>query len=206
MSTFSHLFTGRLSRRQFVLGFLATVIAPSIVLMVISAILQGIVFMLFSSYGELSAFGTIISSLLSLVLFVLFIPVIIATLGLYVRRFHDLGKGGVYVLLTFIPFVNLIVLAYLIFMKGVAGPNMYGATLDANASIKDIVLNKEVSTVAPAATSYTAPVTPVEAAPVTAPVEVAPVTAPEVVAATPEVIAAPEVAATPESTTPETTA
>ena len=44
----------------------------------------------------------------------------------HVRRLHDLGHSGVWVVLICIPIVNLILLTYLIFFKGQNGGNRYG--------------------------------------------------------------------------------
>jgi uncharacterized membrane protein YhaH (DUF805 family) len=44
---------------------------------------------------------------------------------LAVRRLHDLNSSGWYVLITFLPFGQLLIL-WLMFKKGTPGPNKYG--------------------------------------------------------------------------------
>lgn len=45
---------------------------------------------------------------------------------LSIKRFHDLGKSGYFVLLFVIPLVNFILGLMLLFGQGDPGPNMYG--------------------------------------------------------------------------------
>lgn len=55
---------------------------------------------------------------------------VLATAGacmLMVRRLHDLNKNGALFLVSFIPVVGLIFMAYLFFAEGQAGWNQYGA-------------------------------------------------------------------------------
>lgn len=70
--------------------------------------------------------NSLVMNLLSLVLFVLFIALGVATIMLVIRRWHDLGKSGWFTLLLFIPLVNLFVAIYLWVKKGDEGPNEYG--------------------------------------------------------------------------------
>ena len=46
---------------------------------------------------------------------------------LSIRRLHDLGKSGWFLLIALIPFVNLIFAFYLWLMPGTVGWNQYGA-------------------------------------------------------------------------------
>ena len=43
-----------------------------------------------------------------------------------IKRLHDLDKSGWYLLLNFVPIINVIFSLYLIFVKGTDGPNGYG--------------------------------------------------------------------------------
>lgn len=61
----------------------------------------------------------ILASLFSLAVF-------IPSLGLSVRRLHDLGKGWTWLLIGLIPLVGWIVLIYYYIQDGEAGDNMYG--------------------------------------------------------------------------------
>ena len=54
---------------------------------------------------------------------------IVATVGacmLMVRRLHDLDKSGIRFLISFIPVVGLIFMAYLFFAEGTVGWNKFG--------------------------------------------------------------------------------
>lgn len=57
---------------------------------------------------------------------------------LAVRRLHDLNASGWYVLISFIPFGQLLIL-WLIFKKGTDGPNKYGTSSD-NYNERDTTL------------------------------------------------------------------
>lgn len=59
----------------------------------------------------------------------LYIPFIFAPplIAAAARRLHDVGKSGWFVLLIFVPFVNILGLA-LLCMRGEPGPNRFGAS------------------------------------------------------------------------------
>lgn len=63
----------------------------------------------------------------ALVLFgILYIPVLVLSIAYSVRRLHDLNHSGWFVLLNFVPFLNIIVGLYLIFAPGTEGSNDFG--------------------------------------------------------------------------------
>ena len=43
-----------------------------------------------------------------------------------VRRLHDLDLSGWWMLLLFVPLVNILFYIYILFFKGTEGPNQYG--------------------------------------------------------------------------------
>lgn len=51
----------------------------------------------------------------------------ICGISLFVRRFHDIGRSGWWVLLLLVPVVQLAVYIYLLIRKGTEGDNRYGA-------------------------------------------------------------------------------
>jgi uncharacterized membrane protein YhaH (DUF805 family) len=51
------------------------------------------------------------------------IPLVIWAITCHVRRWHDLGKSGWNVLTLFIPFVNFIILLYLLLAPGIKTHN-----------------------------------------------------------------------------------
>jgi uncharacterized membrane protein YhaH (DUF805 family) len=63
----------------------------------------------------------------ALVLFgILYIPVFVLSIAYSVRRLHDLNHSGWFVLLSFVPFLNILVGLYLIFAPGTQGSNDFG--------------------------------------------------------------------------------
>lgn len=80
-------------------------------------------------------FTAVILMLLRFLCIMLFLPLLafpISVLGLInvvtmsIRRFHDLGKSGIWAFLLFIPIINFFVVLYLLFCRGSDGPNEYG--------------------------------------------------------------------------------
>ncbi|WP_227430338.1 DUF805 domain-containing protein [Psychrobacter sp. I-STPA6b] len=62
-----------------------------------------------------------------LVIMILLLPIFIYTsIILPVRRLHDIGKSGWWLLLAFIPLANLLLIYFLYFARGNAGANAYG--------------------------------------------------------------------------------
>ena len=55
------------------------------------------------------------------------IPITVASYMLMIRRLHDVGLSGYFILLAFIPFVSLGLLLYLLCKHGTEGDNAYGA-------------------------------------------------------------------------------
>ncbi len=51
---------------------------------------------------------------------------LVMTLPLLIRRWHDLGKSGWWVLVAYVPIANFFAGLYLLFAKGDEGPNEYG--------------------------------------------------------------------------------
>lgn len=71
-----------------------------------------------------SAITGVISDALQLVLILgLFLP----QLAVAVRRFHDIGKSGLWLLIGFIPLVGAIILIVWLASPGDRRPNTYGA-------------------------------------------------------------------------------
>jgi uncharacterized membrane protein YhaH (DUF805 family) len=71
---------------------------------------------------------------------VLLLFIVIFILPLHVRRLHDLGRSGWFVLLLVIPFVNIFMGLYLLLFPGNQGKNSYGFPL--KKSLLNDFLNK----------------------------------------------------------------
>ncbi len=123
---FSRLFEGRLGRAHFAwaqLAFLVAVILVRIVFSSLDLILDGI------------------GALMTLASAVAIIAMVVVNVGVTVRRYHDMAWSGWFVLLNFIPFVNVVMLLVLLFRKGTAGSNRFGAPFPAEMPLKEAVLN-----------------------------------------------------------------
>ena len=54
------------------------------------------------------------------------LPIVIPGIAVEIRRFHDLGKSGWFILLGLIPFVGGLIIIYFMVQPSMAGPNQYG--------------------------------------------------------------------------------
>lgn len=106
-------FRGRLNRQRYFLRMFCV----GMIIGIISSVFSGIGFMV----GDLTIIlvMTCMSVLVS-------IPGWVAEIFLMIRRFHDLGKSGWYVLTLIIPLIDIGVILYLLFAPGTAGANEYG--------------------------------------------------------------------------------
>lgn len=66
------------------------------------------------------------SSALQIVLYVFALAVLIPGLAVTVRRLHDTGRSGWWILIGLVPFVGAIVLLVFLVGDSQAGPNAYG--------------------------------------------------------------------------------
>ncbi len=96
--------TGRLNRMAYLIRSLVLLIP------------NGIAFALME--GE-STEAIVVGALLS-------VATSVAGIMLSIRRCHDINKPGWFVLLLFVPLVNIGIGLYLLFAKGTDGPNPYG--------------------------------------------------------------------------------
>lgn len=103
-------FSGRSRRKEYWM-FLLGVLIAALVLGFIEGLI-GINTMVAGVYGPLTV--------------LLLLAVIIPSIAVQVRRFHDQGKSGWFVLLGFIPFVGGIILLVFMCFEGAQGPNEYG--------------------------------------------------------------------------------
>jgi Predicted membrane protein len=74
-----------------------------------------------------------LAPLLQLAQLAIFLP----GLAISVRRLHDIGESGWWLLIALIPFVGAILLLILYATKGDAGPNAYGMPVGQGAAVAD---------------------------------------------------------------------
>ncbi|MBA3879340.1 MAG: DUF805 domain-containing protein [Sphingobium sp.] len=66
------------------------------------------------------------SIILLAVLSAFYISIIIPSLAVQVRRFHDQDKSGWFILLGFIPYIGGLILLVFMCLEGTHGPNRFG--------------------------------------------------------------------------------
>jgi uncharacterized membrane protein YhaH (DUF805 family) len=109
-------FDGRSRRKEYWMFVLFNVIFS-----VVASIIDNVAGLNFSSdYSSYGMYSTgILTSLYSLAVF-------LPSLGVGVRRLHDIGKSGWWLLITFVPLAGPIWLLVLLATNGVVGENQYG--------------------------------------------------------------------------------
>lgn len=74
----------------------------------------------------ISAFGIFSTSAVSVIQSIVVLLLFLPSLGLCVRRLHDINKSGWFVLLSFIPIVGIIILIIWWCKESEMQPNQYG--------------------------------------------------------------------------------
>lgn len=111
---------GRLNRKRFIMRLLALT-GVGIVLY----ILTGVLLVIYAD-GAMRPNEETIMGIYGLCT-LLSIPITVSSYMLMIRRLHDVGLSGYFILLAFIPFVSLGLLLYLLGKHGTEGDNAYGA-------------------------------------------------------------------------------
>jgi uncharacterized membrane protein YhaH (DUF805 family) len=107
----THLFRGRINRRSYLVGGLA------------STSTWLVAFLIFSHIPINTDLAAIVGVV---VLLLVWVVVAMFQISLMIRRFHDFNKGGSYILWHLVPFINVYFELLLLFEKGTVGPNRYG--------------------------------------------------------------------------------
>lgn len=113
-------FTGRSRRREY-WGFLL-----AIVLLSVPAALIDVFAFQTSPEGFEAASSESFDAGFGPAMMVLMIGLVVPLLALHVRRLHDMDYSGWWVLLEFIPGVNILMALLLGVVPGTAGPNRFG--------------------------------------------------------------------------------
>jgi uncharacterized membrane protein YhaH (DUF805 family) len=108
-----NLFKGRLNRRNFLIGFLLYLLIAFVLVILMVLPLLG------SNSND-------IPSLNILVFIVIDIILLIFAYSLFIRRLHDIGKSGWYLLLVIIPVVIWFFLFWVSLKGGQKDSNKYG--------------------------------------------------------------------------------
>lgn len=102
-------FTGRSRRKEYWMFFLGVIIVT-----IILSILEGIT----GLSGMIGPYGPLTTIFL--------LGIIVPSIAVQVRRFHDQDKSGWFVLLGLIPFVGGIIVLVFMCLEGTNGQNQYG--------------------------------------------------------------------------------
>ena len=107
----TNLFRGRINRRSYLVGGLASNSAFLVAILIFSHL---------PIHTDLAAIVGVVALLLVWVVVVLF------SISLMIRRFHDFNKGGSSILWVLVPFINVYFGLLLLSEEGTVGPNRYG--------------------------------------------------------------------------------
>lgn len=106
-------FNGRAGRKEYWLFYLV-----NIALYLIYLILTGI-------------FGNGVLTLIISVIYTLFgLAILLPGIAVCVRRLHDVGKGGGWAFIAFVPIVGVFILLYFMIIKGEPNPNRFGPPVE----------------------------------------------------------------------------
>ena len=125
------MFKGRLTRSNFLLGFVYYFISLFALLLALGIILS-LPLTLISGGNKYA----VIAPLTALAI-MWYIAMSICVVSLVVRRLHDLNRGGATALLILIPFVNFAFSIYLLVAPGSFSANQFGA-VDTSRDFKNI--------------------------------------------------------------------
>ncbi len=103
-------FSGRSRRKEYWM-FVLGVFIVAVVLGIIEGIL-GLSGMVAGAYGPLTA--------------IFLLGIIVPSIAVQVRRFHDQDKSGWFVLLALIPFLGGLIVLVFMCLEGTKGPNRFG--------------------------------------------------------------------------------
>lgn len=121
-------FSGRSRRKEYWMFtlFLILLIVPFVAIILSTADPAG--------DGEISTLGTMV-----LLIFGLFyLAILIPSIAVQVRRFHDQDKSGWFVLMNFIPYVGSLIVVVFMCLEGTKGENRFGPDPKMNDNVGDV--------------------------------------------------------------------
>lgn len=122
-------FNGRSRRKEywmFILLQVIVIIPAVIIIMLVGAMDDG--------SGGMSSIAMIFMLLAGLFFLALLIP----SLAVQVRRFHDQDKSGWFVLLNFIPYIGGLIVFVFMCLEGTKGDNQYGSDPKMDQNVGDV--------------------------------------------------------------------
>lgn len=112
-------FAGRSRRKEYWMFFLLNLI----IITVMTTVLFGLGFSM-DPYAASS--GGPVTWLIFAVLGLYSLIVLIPSIAVQVRRFHDQDKSGWFVLINFVPYIGGLIVLVFMLLEGTRGPNKYG--------------------------------------------------------------------------------
>ena len=79
-----------------------------------------------ASTGEVGMVGSMFAGTAGIAFLIFILAILIPSLAVQVRRFHDQDKSGWFVLLNLIPYVGGIIVLVMMCLEGTKGPNRFG--------------------------------------------------------------------------------
>ncbi|MFH1968100.1 MAG: DUF805 domain-containing protein, partial [bacterium] len=128
---------GRIGRKNYFLGLLFFAAIPYLAVLLMSTF----VFLLAPVFN--TGFMWFIVVAVAILFYVL---IFIHIICLHIRRFHDIGKSGWYILTFFVPLLNLIMILILLFEAGKQEVNKYGE-LVTDSKFLDAIFNRTYTNV-----------------------------------------------------------
>lgn len=141
---FTRLFSGRINRRNYVIGCLLLSLIPFAYAAMI--IFLPLAFAVPTHFAKpiptMIANNPVASSITGIILIVniIWIPFFVFSISFAIRRLHDLNKSGLLYLLNFIPVVNFLMGIYILISPGTIGENKYGTQPLARINVKQDIL------------------------------------------------------------------
>ena len=135
---------GRIGRKHYILSSVLIILVCMVVFLVDLAVfgVTGFLGKIFNMPETVVA--TIKIVLLTTSYFITYLIVSIFALFVCIKRFHDIGASGYWVLLLFLPLINIFPAASLLIRKGEAKPNLYGKSTSSMPFFKAIFTSKQI--------------------------------------------------------------
>ena len=138
MEKIKKLFRGRLSRKNYILGLLMVLIT-ALILFFTGIIITFIIVNLGRNIGLDLVFITELLRSISLILIIVFSTIFV--FSLYIRRLHDMGKSGWWVILSFL-FTPIFFIILLLFFGSEKQENKYGSVPSKDKKFIDAIFGK----------------------------------------------------------------
>jgi uncharacterized membrane protein YhaH (DUF805 family) len=119
-------FSGRSRRKEYWMFALGVLI--------VAAALAALAIMMGGGLRATAGSGRLIAGPFLIVFGLFWLTLIVPSIAVQVRRFHDQDKSGWFVLLNFIPYIGGLVVLVFMCLEGTRGPNRYGEDPKAGGS------------------------------------------------------------------------